>query len=228
MHTLLLRLTGPMQSWGTQSRFTMRDTITEPTKSGVIGLLCAALGWDRDHDLLQFNTPFLTIGVRVDRPGRMMMDYQTAQEIITADLTKTKTGVSRRYYLSDACFLVGLQCGDLDWLHKLHDSLREPVWPLFLGRKSFVPSLPVWLRDGLRVDETLRQALQTFPWLDRVTPFNESRHSLKLRHVIESDGGFVEIQDAPQTFNSRDRWYLPRRMEVAFLPIPSTRYKDAS
>ncbi|MCC6935346.1 MAG: CRISPR-associated protein Cas5, partial [Thermomicrobiales bacterium] len=28
--TLLLRLTGPMQAWGTQSRFTHRDTGLEP------------------------------------------------------------------------------------------------------------------------------------------------------------------------------------------------------
>ena len=49
MNTLLLRLAGPMQSWGTQSRFTIRDTGYEPSKSGVIGLLCAALGKPRDE-----------------------------------------------------------------------------------------------------------------------------------------------------------------------------------
>ena len=49
MSVLLMRLAGPMQSWGTQSRFGHRDTGTEPSKSGVIGLLCAALGWPRDQ-----------------------------------------------------------------------------------------------------------------------------------------------------------------------------------
>ena len=34
MSTLLMRLAGPMQSWGTQSRFTVRDTGREPSKSG--------------------------------------------------------------------------------------------------------------------------------------------------------------------------------------------------
>jgi len=43
MPTLLLRLAGPMQSWGLSSRFTIRDTSLEPSKSGVLGLLCAAL-----------------------------------------------------------------------------------------------------------------------------------------------------------------------------------------
>ena len=50
MSTLLLRLAGPMQSWGTQSRFTIRDSGLEPSKSGVIGLLCAALGKPRTEE----------------------------------------------------------------------------------------------------------------------------------------------------------------------------------
>ncbi len=36
---IILRLTGPMQSWGINSRWNFRDTSTEPTKSGIIGLL---------------------------------------------------------------------------------------------------------------------------------------------------------------------------------------------
>ncbi|MCX6022801.1 MAG: CRISPR-associated protein Cas5, partial [Chloroflexi bacterium] len=50
MPTLLMRLAGPMQSWGTQSEFRNRDTGIEPSKSGIIGLLGAALGWPRDAD----------------------------------------------------------------------------------------------------------------------------------------------------------------------------------
>ena len=45
--TLLLRLAGPMQSWGLESRFDQRDTGREPSKSGVLGLICAALGKPR-------------------------------------------------------------------------------------------------------------------------------------------------------------------------------------
>ena len=43
MATLLMRLAGPMQSWGTTSRFDQRDTGKEPSKSGVVGLLAAVL-----------------------------------------------------------------------------------------------------------------------------------------------------------------------------------------
>ena len=47
MSTLLLRLAGPMQSWGTDSKFDVRRTQREPSKSGVIGLVAAALGIPR-------------------------------------------------------------------------------------------------------------------------------------------------------------------------------------
>jgi len=44
MATLLLRLAAPLQAWGADSKFETRKTAREPTKSGVIGLLAAALG----------------------------------------------------------------------------------------------------------------------------------------------------------------------------------------
>src|SRR5208283_2935738 len=109
MSVLLLRLAGPMQSWGTQSRFSHRDTGLEPSRSGVIGLLCAALGRPRDHSLGDFLP--LKMAVRADREGRLMRDYHTAQNVRRADTTKTPqdTVLSERFYLADAVFLVGLK-----------------------------------------------------------------------------------------------------------------------
>ena len=70
MPTLLLRLVGPMQSWGTTSRFDERDTGKEPSKSGVIGLLAAALGIDRENWVDLAPLTRLRMGVRHDRPAR--------------------------------------------------------------------------------------------------------------------------------------------------------------
>ena len=41
---LALLLDGPLQSWGFSSRFQRRTTGLHPTKSGVIGMICAAMG----------------------------------------------------------------------------------------------------------------------------------------------------------------------------------------
>src|SRR5690554_4227360 len=41
---LLLWLEAPLQAWGFDSKFGRRDSLDFPTKSGVLGLLCCALG----------------------------------------------------------------------------------------------------------------------------------------------------------------------------------------
>lgn len=159
MHTLLLRLQGPLQSWGTTSRFDERDTQLEPSKSGVIGLLCAALGRDRAEPIADLAA--LRMGVRVDREGVLTRDYQTATGVVIASTGKPdleRTVVSPRYLLADAVFLVGLEGDDEHLLRQAHQALRYPVWPLALGRKSLAPAMPVWLPDGF-VQQTLRSAL---------------------------------------------------------------------
>lgn len=164
MATLLLRLQGPMQSWGTTSRFDERDTQLEPSKSGVLGLVCAALGRDRSEPVDDLAA--LRMGVRAEREGVPMRDYQTATSVLIASSGKPdleRTVVSPRYYLSDAVFLVGLE-GDRALLEAVHDALARPVWPLALGRKSFVPSLPVYLPDAL-LEQSLETTFQTWPCL---------------------------------------------------------------
>ena len=77
MTVLLLRLAAPLQSWGTGSRFVRRNTDRMPSRSGVIGLLAAAHGRRRTdpiEDLLD-----LRIGVRIEQPGRLERDFQTAR-----------------------------------------------------------------------------------------------------------------------------------------------------
>lgn len=164
MATLLFRLQGPLQSWGTTSRFDERDTQLEPSKSGVLGLLCAALG--RDRSKLVDDLAILRMGVRVDREGISMRDYQTATGVLTAGgkVELNRTVLSPRFYLADAAFLVGLEGADEALLIRMQRALFRPVWSLALGRKSCVPGLPVWLPDGLHY-MGLEQALQAYPLL---------------------------------------------------------------
>src|ERR1700676_2698584 len=78
-NTVFLRLEGPLQAWGVTSRFAVRDTADVPTKSGVVGLICAALGLRRaaaNGRLKELAA--LRMGVRIDRPGTRFGDYHTA------------------------------------------------------------------------------------------------------------------------------------------------------
>ena len=216
MNVLLLRLAGPMQSWGVQSRFGVRDTGLEPSKSGVVGLLCAALGRRRDEAIDDLAA--LRMGVRVDREGRLSSDYHTAMDVLRARGGIKPTEVSRRYYVADARFLVALEGPDSGLFHRLHGALRDPHWPLYLGRKAFVPGEPVWLADGLRLGERLVGALQAYPWAGGCSP--EERPP-RLRLVLEDPAGPEVRPDQPLSFAQRR--FAPRHVSTAWMTMEEER-----
>src|SRR5262245_47036811 len=150
------------------------------------------------------------MAVRVDREGRLMRDYHTAQNVLRADTTKgtQDTVLSERFYLADADFLVGLE-GDAGFLAILAAALREPVWPLFLGRKSFVHSLPVCegVHDGDRLS-----VLRGYPWRKRWS--RDSPPEKPLRCIDEVEYGQGEPrQDVPLSFVSRNRRFAVRHVK---------------
>ena len=202
MATLLLRLCGPMQSWGVDSRFDQRDTDLEPSKSGVLGLLCAAMGIDRgDWAALEPMTHW-KMGVRVLKAGTLQRDYQTAQLKPYAESSLTTT--SQRFYLADADFLVGLECPERSALERAQAALQEPHWTLCLGRKAFVPSRPVAVPDGL-VEAGLREALGGWVWVpDR----EEQQQPTRMRLVLEVESGANDPGVGAESSFS-ERWDLP-------------------
>ena len=216
MPTLLLRLAGPMQSWGTTSRFDQRDTGKEPSKSGVIGLLAAALGIDRENwnDLEPLTR--LTMGVRHDRPGVLKRDYQTAQNIISADRSKVhETAVTTRDYLADAVFLVGLESPERSLLERVHAALQNPFWPLALGRKSYVPSESVWFEGGL-VDAPLLEALAAWPW---ITPRRGETAPERLLVSLESQDGSGALRMDQPLSSFTERRFGARHVRAEWLNL---------
>lgn len=223
MPTLLLRLVGPMQSWGTTSRFDQRDTGKEPSKSGVIGLLAAALGIDRENWTdLQVLT-HLSMGVRHDRPGVPKRDYQTAgcassDTIVKADGTQSKDGVvSQRFYLADAAFLVGLECEDRLLLERVHAALRDPVWPLSLGRKSYVPSESIWFEDGLQ-NNPLQDVLRQWPWIALLRKWEAHPEKLLISFESRDGSGLLKMDQPLSSF--ADRRFGARFVRSEWIPFP--------
>ena len=219
--TLLLRLQAPMQAWGVQSLFSSRDTCREPTKSGVIGLLCCALGRQRNEpldDLLD-----LKMGVRVDQEGHLLKDFQTARNIMNAAGKSDANVISDRFYLCDAIFLVGLESDDSDLLIRLQEALKHPAWLLYLGRRAFPPAKPVWLMDGLRKDETLEKALRNFPFLGNEHAYQEIE---TLRYVLEDSAGSMLQQDAPRAFEPRA--FALRSQSIHKIPKPERILQEVS
>jgi len=215
MTVLLLRLAGPMQSWGSESRFSRRATDLQPTKSGVLGLLAAARGSRRTdplEDLLE-----LRFGVRADQPGTLQRDFQTAR---TLD-GKQSMPLTYRFYLADAAFVAAVE-GDAALLEGLDAALRAPTFPLYLGRRSCPPAGPVslGLRDG-RLDEVLR----TEPW--HAAPFVRRRHSSAGVHVelvLDADPGEAPermVRDVPLSFDPELRSYGLRGVVRTSVVLPN-------
>jgi CRISPR system Cascade subunit CasD len=209
MPTLLLRMRAPMMSWGDHSRFTIRDTRREPTKSAVIGLLCAALGrprWEPVYDLAD-----LKMGVRVNQEGLVQCDYHTVMDSIRSSGSKGDTVLSDRYYVADADYWVGLE-GDSAKLTELDTALQNPCWQLYFGRKSFVPSRPV--RAGV-VDLPLQEALKQQIYEGKPS---KRQPPDPFRYVLEVTDSLDVRQDVPLDWQKR--LFGSRCVETVFHEVP--------
>ncbi|BBP46412.1 type I-E CRISPR-associated protein Cas5/CasD [Thiosulfatimonas sediminis] len=162
---LLLWFEAPLQSWGADSKFGRRDTLKFPTKSGVLGLVCSALGAGGEQSELLVRFAPLDMQVisyrktnakqqRQDKQP-LLRDFQTVgngyddqdpwQTLLipkTAEGKKAVGGGSKltyRYYLQDAVFAVALQV-PADLADDLAQALQNPNWDIYLGRKNCIPT----------------------------------------------------------------------------------------
>lgn len=204
MSVLLLALTGPLQAWGASSRFVRRGTESAPTKSGVLGLLAAAQG-RRRADTVE-DLAGLRFGVRIDQPGRLVRDFQTARSL---DGRQTMP-LSYRFYLADAVFLAAVE-GDPGLLEALAEAVRRPVFPLYLGRRSCPPAAPLLPKV---LDGTAEDVLTAEPWAARGwyrrSPAVAALPEVHVETVIDCPPGTVEsvtVRDQPLSFDPERREY---------------------
>ena len=212
---LALRMEGPLQSWGCDSQYNRRTTNLMPTKSAIAGICCAALGLSRGSvEELEFLGSFgharmtaIVIprkGVKKELPVRRLQDYHTVQSTRRASGSINNDCVlTQRQYLTDASFGVLLE-GDANMLGEIARALADPVWGIWLGRKTCIPSAPVFA--GLRENgaDALRlligeKPLEMFIRQEEVENFAEGRDS---------------IPDMPVSFATEQRSFSPRRVRT--------------
>lgn len=240
-HCLVLRLAGPLQSWGGRSQYNRRESLGEPTKSGVIGLLAAAQGRRRQdsiEDLLG-----LTFGVRTDQPGTLLRDFHTVSDLRGFGLPtaavdakgrqkRRPTGASQltyRYYLQDAVFAAAV-AGPRPVLTTLADALRRPGFPLALGRRACPPTQPllvgppggadpIW--DGSIIDVLGTVGWQAGPATRRAVERRRPRpRTIDLPLTVDDPEGDDVRLDVPTTFDPRERSFTTRRVRQAWVHLP--------
>lgn len=239
MTGLLLRLAGPLQSWGERSAFTpVRDTAAFPTRSGLTGVFAAAQGLARGASLARYDE--LEITVRVDRPGVLVTDYHTVGGGQPAHLTAATSGgkhkgaavVTRRQYLADAVFVVAVRGGD-GLIADLSAALQHPHWAPYLGRRSCPPDEPFLLRSGVSdpVDELLTGVPLSSPYTDdrRSRPPISDRDQVSVDILWErapSKGSTpavpLTVQDRPVTFAQHGRSHGKRHLYRTTEQLPAS------
>lgn len=191
---LVFTLYGPLQAWGTTAVGEIRPCAGHPTRSGVLGLLAAALGIRRgEDDRLRALADGYDVAVRVDDPGDRFIDYHTVQtpqekkkrvfhsrrDELGGKLDRHEplnTILSRRDYLTDARFTVCLRARDASAApppQELLAALEKPKLTPYLGRKSCPPGLPFLPR--IIEAENAPAALAAYAPFDAPTPVARPR-----------------------------------------------------
>lgn len=173
---LLLRLEGPLAAFGGEAIDNFGVIRAFPAKSMITGLLANALGIERtEARRLQALQDELVIGSRIDAPGQKVRDFQTAQ-LSKGDqgwtsrrLVEGRAGGSSSYsaphlryrdYWTEVTAHVALHllAGATASLDEIESALLEPARPLFLGRKSCLPSAQI-LQGRIDAPSVLRALL---------------------------------------------------------------------
>lgn len=211
---LAIRLEGPLQSWGYDSQYNRRNTGLMPTKSAIAGMCCAALGFLRGSDaekifLESFEKVKMTAiaipkkGQKKDLQVRRFQDYHTVQNTKTADGKNKDCHITNRQYLVDAAFGVVLE-GIASLMSKIADALDNPVWGIWLGRKTCIPSSPVFA--GIRDDAS--EALKLLIGDNSIESFTRQVGVANFAEGLDS------LPDSPACFDSYKRAFYPRRVTV--------------
>ena len=234
---LLLWLEAPLQSWGSDSKFGRRDTLAFPTKSGVLGLVCSALGASGEQR--EFLAEFAALNQTVVSFAR---GKRTAEGVIKQDrepllrdfhmvgsgyadqdpwecllIPKTSEGkkavgggtkMTYRYYLQDAAFAVVLEV-PLGKAEPIGQALQNPAWDIYLGRKNCVPT--DFIYRGVFANEAMAlEQAHSIAWQkNRVEDFRVLHGALS-----EGEAGEVfTINDVPLQFGE-DKRYNDRQVSL--------------
>lgn len=163
MKTILMKLAGPLQSWGTNSHYETRQTNRFPSKSAIIGMIAAAMGYRRDENKKLDELRKLSFAVRVDQQGDILRDFQIAISH-KPNGERLRSYVTNRYYLQDAVFVVSIGSENEALIEKINDSLQSPYFQLYLGRRS-CPINQDYLINGANIsDKGIIEGLKDLPW----------------------------------------------------------------
>lgn len=226
---LLLWLEGPLQSWGHDSRFGRRDTLPFPTKSGVLGIVCAALGAGGAQ--VPLLARFAAGDLQIHSFARCQNEKAVPREPLLCDfhmvgsgydhsdpwqlllIPKTHEGkkavgggtkITYRYYLQDRAFAALLET-PADLIDEVAHALQHPAWELSLGRKTCAPTEFIFQGKFANREDAEKAARQLAQEKKRIGDFivRQDAH----------DGEVLTLNDVPLCFGAFKR-YRDRQVTI--------------
>lgn len=243
---LLIRLYGPLVSWGDIAVGETRRSAVHPSRSALLGFLGAALGIERDDEAGQRALAAgYRFGIKLEAAGLPLRDYHTVgvgvpprkarfrfrRQELAAE--KVDTTLTEREYRCDSLALVAIEAtatAPYDLSHVAR-ALRQPHFSLYLGRKSCPLAIP--LAPVLTSAATLREVLDEtgLPPLLGLSERNQAWPSYLDRRVFQLGRPRYYWEDGMQSGidasfesqrhdqpHSRSRWQFSLRREWVALP----------
>lgn len=213
MSTLLLWLEAPLQSWGADSRFGRRATLPFPTRSGLLGLLCCAMGrGGKQEAWLARMRPCPQTVIAYAREGSdtapLLRDYQVVGNGYNPDdpwqdllIPKKNDGkrpvgsgakITHRFYIQDMAFACALKLPE-DEEDAIREGLSQPVWAICLGRKNCVPTEPVFRGIFTTEEEALAEAT-------KLAIEKKRKERFRVLEGLHEDGETMTLNDVPVCF----------------------------
>lgn len=234
MKALTIKLSGPLQSYGDEATFNRRTTRREPSKSAIIGMISAALGYERDDPrILKLNS--LYFATRTDQQGKLVTDFQNVHSKLqyTYDSKKDKgvNKVTYRDYWADAIFIVGISAKD-ETIDKIAYALKHPTFQLYMGRRNcpVVSNLEIHTYDNIANPVNILKDLpwQASKWYQK--QLKEETYSAKITTdaflLPELDNELVK--DQVGSFDQKHRFMTYRPVATTYVKLENPNFKRES
>lgn len=216
-----------MQSYGNQATFARRTTNLYPSKSSIVGLISAALGYRRDDERIkQLNN--LRFAVRIDQRGSLLTDFQTVEY----NRKKKKRKLTYRDNLQDAVFIVALSA-ETNIIRKIEYALKHPRFQLYLGRRANIFNTMSFLRiQEFKTDNPVL-ILEKLPWLAShwfKKRYRSSEYTTRIiadAELLPTKRNFL-VKDLVGSFNQHNRYYNYRAEAQENVSLVNTEYRPKS
>ena len=226
MKYVLLWLEGPLQSWGYDSRYGRRESLNFPTKSGVLGLVLAAMGAGGEqrellselsqyrHTVMSYIRAASTSPVQLRDFHMVGSGYDTSDKWQNLLVPKTEDGkssvgggskITHRAYIQDGAFAVVVEADD-QMASRIAAAIQDPVWDISLGRKSCPPSDIVF--RGVFEDS---ESACTFA--DEIAQEKNRQKGFMVYDEVHADGEQLTLSDVPVQFGIK-KLYQDRTVTV--------------